>query len=262
MNILMVHSMCNISTNLKKGLEKLGHKVTIVGVDSPFEDEKPDITMNWKDILHNKYGDDYDIVYLHSPNFKKCLAIQKYIGDKKLVCHWHGSDLRIWRKSFPIRTYMLWMADAHIYSTIDLAWWIKRDMKFNILPPVDTEQFKPNKEKKMGTVIFDGGGKALEVHKIPHKFMPEYLNKFEKAEIHNAYGLSDKLMSVIALECLACGLKVEQFPNLNREWVVKNASVDVIAKKTEKILEDVIDENKDWEIQSLLSESNPLYDRD
>ena len=236
----MIGSPCNIGCNLKKGLEERGHSVTLVGDNSVFNDSPPDFLIRWKDIFQKKYGNDFDIVHIHSPNLKKLLLVFAYLRKSKLFCHWHGSDLRMWTKTFPVKKLFLRISDANIYSTCDLGWWIRKSLKRHIWCPVDTDVFKLNNERGVDEITFDGGGKSFDDHHIEHADMPEYLSGYASADIHNAFGLDDGLMSVIALECLSCGLKVNQFPLLNREWVVNNASVPVVAKRIEDFYYEVL----------------------
>lgn len=244
MDILMVGSVCNVGCNLKDGLEDLGHSVRYVSDESVFDDYSPDIIMRWRDIFQKQYGDDFDIVHIHSPNLKKILLAHSYFKKAKLFCHWHGSDLRSLTKTFPVKKLLLQMADAHIYSTCDLAWWIKKGLKRHIWCPVDTDAFVPIGKGK-GNITFDGGANSYNKHQIAHSDMPKYLSNFASADIHNAFGLDDKLMSVIALECLSCGLKVNQFPLLDREWVVNNASIPIVAKQIEDFYCEVLNANKE-----------------
>lgn len=242
MNILMVGSVCNVGCNLKVGLEELGHSVTLVSNRSVFDDYGPDFDLSWWDSFR-KTQDVFDIVHIHSPNLKKFLVCIRDFKNSKLVCHWHGSDLRVFAKCFPVKSFFLNYADAHIYSTIDLAWWIPVGNKYHIWCPVDTDLFRPNGNGDgVGEVIFDGGAKSYSTHRVHHNEMPGYLNRFSSASIHNAYGLDDHLMSVIALECISCGLSVKQFPLLDRKWVEDNASISVVAKKIESIYREVLDE--------------------
>jgi hypothetical protein len=73
----------------------------------------------------------------------------------------------------------------------------------------------------------------MKVHKVPHDMMPEYLNRFETVHVYNADGLDDGLLSVVAMEAVACGCVVPELPWLDRRWVLDNAS---IALQTEKLI--------------------------
>jgi hypothetical protein len=227
---------------LRRGLEKLGHTVVMADNPSVFDDGmKPEYDLKWYEPVFGHLGeaDDYDIVHVHSPNLKKFLAVIPY-SDVPLVCHWHGTDLRYWRKAWPVKRYMMKHAAMNLYSTVDLAWWLQGVPKRLLNCPVDTELFKPGDKPGEGSVVFDGGAKAYSQHHIPHKDMPGYLRMFEFASIHNAMGLDDTLYSIIAFECAACGLMVEQFPWMTREWVLQNASIPVVTIQLQKIYQDVM----------------------
>ncbi len=220
-------ALTDLGENLKKGLEDRWNTVLL------------DTTFSWSDGCHPKYGpQNFDIIHINCPNFKKVCIAARYLGiETKLVCHWHGSDLRHPIHAFPVYRYLMNIADFHLYSTLDLGWWLRdipKDRRLLFTCPIDTDLFRPDNQVKRGEVTFDGGGRSYYVHRIPHEQMPAYLNRFETVNVHNADGLDDGLLSVIALEAAACGCNVPQIPWLDREWVVKNAS---IGSQTEKLLE-------------------------
>jgi len=233
MNILMVGDAAFAGENLVKGLKQRGHTVFHVQVFS------------WFDIFHKKYdGFCFDVVHIHIPNFKKLLMVWRYVfrylffRDKhvKIVCHWHGSDLRHPLKTFPVYRFFQRFGDFHLYSTLDLRWWLKwvsEDRKMLFTCPVDTMLFKSDGGVKEGNVVFRGGGKSFKDHRIPHDKMSGYLNRFSVVDVFNADGLDDGLLSVVAMEAVCCGCRVNQLPGLTRQWVVDNASIDV---QTEKLL--------------------------
>ena len=128
----------------------------------------------------------------------------------------------------------------NLYSTNDLAWWLQGVPKRLLLCPVDTELFKPARTSGEGSVTFDGGAQAYGMHRVPHSNMPMYLQRFDTANIHNAMGLDDTLYSIIAFEAAACGLKVEQFPWMTRDWVLQHSSMTVIAEQLENIYKEIL----------------------
>ena len=224
--ILMVESDPFIGVNLKKGLENLGHSVTL---------DSGEIA-SWKRMFTKCYGnDDFDIVHIHSPNMKKVGCCWKYLkGDTKLVCHWHGSDLRHPSKSFPVLRLMKRWGDLHLFSTIDLQWWL-RDVKNSSLfvCPVDTEMFKPDEsiEKidevlKWGMGLLHWGCEFEQEFFIEHDCVPKFLNNYRKVLCTPEDGLSPFLISVSALEAASCGLEVVHHPYMTREWILKNASIE------------------------------------
>jgi hypothetical protein len=232
MRILMIDNIAFVGENLSKGLEKEGHEVTFI------------TKIRWIDILQKKYGKEkYDIVHIHSPNFKKLVVAWRYLKNSKLVCHWHGSDLRHPRHAFPVYRYLKKKADFNLYSTLDLAWWlgkISNDKKMLFTCPIDTDLFKPDGSIKKGDIEFRGGGKSIKVHRIPHNEMPQYLNQFKVVNVYNADGLDDGLLSVVAMEAAACGCFVPQIPWLDRNWVIDNADINLQADKLIKIYENLL----------------------
>lgn len=226
MDVLMLGDAAFTGENLKKGLEKKGHIVL------------HDTFLSWNNLFKKKYNEQhFDIVHIHSPNLKKLLIARKHLKNSKLVCHWHGSDLRHPIKAFPVYNYFKKHSDFNLYSTLDLRWWLRDisdDKKMLFTCPVDTDLFKSNGNRKQGNICFNGGGRSFKVHKIPHKDMPDYLNKYRIVDVINADGLDDGLLSVIAMEAVSCGCIVPQIPWLNREWVLSNANIQ---DQTEKLLE-------------------------
>jgi hypothetical protein len=227
MKILMIGDIAFVGENLKKGLEAKGHSVLL------------DTDLHWSELLRKKYDkQNFDIVHINSPNFKKLGIGWRYlVHDTKLICHWHGSDLRHPLKEFPVYHYLLKVADFNLYSTVDLGWWLRKvpnDRKMLFICPVDTELFRPYNQAKHGAAVFNGGGRSFKVHKVPHDQMQRYLNQFEVVTTHKIEGLDDGLISVLDLEAAACGCRVSGNPWLNREWVINNASIE---SQTKKILD-------------------------
>lgn len=232
MKVLIVDNTAFVGENIKKGLEMLYHyDVTL------------DDNISWRDSFGHKYNQEYfDIIHVNSPNFKKLATIWNYLRDgTKLVCHWHGSDLRHPVKCFPVYRWLQVHADMNLYSTLDLRWWIKysdKKMLFNC--PVDTDVFQPDSVHiKHGHTRFVGGGQSFNVHRISHSDMPRYLNQFETVDIINADGLDDGLLSVIALEAASVDCKINQLPWLNRDWVIDNASILSQTKQLVDVYNDI-----------------------
>jgi glycosyltransferase involved in cell wall biosynthesis len=247
LKILMIGSQCCTSGNLKKALERKGHSVTLVYNSTTTDEPRHliDYPLLWRLPIKKRYGSDYNIVHVHSMNLKKFLLAFPYIiTGTPLVCHWHGSDLRISSKSFPVKCLSMRIAKMNFYSTVDLSWWIKVDKSKKMLLncPVDTDVFKPNDTKKIGTVVFNGGARAYKTHSVEHREMPNYLNQFESAEIHISYGLDDQLYSVLAFECASCGVVVNKFKWMTRKWVIENAGIKVIGDKVESVYKKIVGE--------------------
>lgn len=234
MNILMIDDIAFVGTNLTKGLREKGYDVLLTK------------DMRWSRLFQKPYGKKFfDIVHVHSPNFKKLGLVYRYLKDGgKLVCHWHGTDLRHPIKTFPVYRYLMENADMNLYSTLDLCWWLRkisRDKKMLFNCPIDTNMFKSlyNKNRR-GEVTFVGGGKSIKVHKIKHDDMPSYLNQYKIVNVYNADGLDDGLLSVLAMESVCCDCVVPQIPWLNREWVINNSSIITQTDKLIKIYEEIL----------------------
>ena len=234
MNVLMIGNVVSVGWNLTKGLRKNGIDVVFVDNENICTSGKSDYNMSWDDFLGKGYGKgDFDIVHIHAPNFKKLGLVWRYLNDDtKLICHWHGSDLRIFRKTFPVSRLLKKIADYHLYSTIDLAWWLRNvenTKKQHFRCPVDTDLFKPYGNKRDGLLVLSGGARTVDP--LMHDDMPEYMNSFDYLDVTPAYDLSKKLLPVSMLEGGACGLYVLNHHWLTRSWVVANASIESQTKK-------------------------------
>ena len=245
MNILMIGNICNVGSNLKKGLEQFGHTVTIVDNPSVLHDDVASYPLAWKGVVKSPWSsnDRFDIIHIHSPNMKKLGNCLGWLRRSRVVCHWHGSDLRHGWKAWPVYHWLLRFGSFHLYSTVDLAWWLRsvsNSKKCLFRCPVDTSVFKPNGDTRNGCIVFDGGAHSFNTHRIPHYRMPDELNKYESVDIRNADGLHESLLSVIGLEAASCGCRVVQYPWMTREWVKENASVMSQANQLLQIYKKVI----------------------
>lgn len=242
MKILMIGNTASTGWNFKKGLEKQGHKVTLVFNDNKYLEGKPDYSLEWNTFLKKRFDDGYDIVHVHEPNYKKYLAVYNYLNDKNvyLVCHWHGSDLRLWGKCFPFKKYFFKKAVRHIISNPDLSWWL-RDYRYKtcyIVDPVDTDMFYPNVSRQKKREICFNNNNKLD---IKHSDMPDFINQFRCATVIPSMGLSPYLMSVTALECLSCGLQVKHHHGKDRNWVLNNASISIATEKLMEVYDWIMD---------------------
>lgn len=161
---------------------------------------------------------DFDIIHVHY--FDRIVPFLKFLYHKKpVVLHYHGDDIR--GKWILKRKY--WSkADVILYSTLDL---LDRDTPSNAIyipNPVDIELFcqlseyrrKINSalafnyhlDKRKLQLYIEKYGLSIDIleRNIPYKDMPQKLNEYEyyidRTEIPS--------LSKIALEALACGLKV------------------------------------------------------
>ena len=221
--VLMVGNTASVGWNFKKGLEKEGHHCDIIFKERP--------NLEGKRTEGGKLLDYYDIVHIHYPSHRWKLS---YCNLGKTVLHWHGSDARKSHRNYFVKQKFRKIAKKSLCSTIDMNWWIPEAER--IINPIDTEMFKPMLRRKSGTVIFDNDHKKG----IPHNEMPDYMNKFKEAVVYPAQKLSPYLISVTALECASCGLRVRHHPYMTREWVVKNASIESQTEKLLKIYKDVL----------------------
>ena len=264
MNILIIGNTASTGWHLRNKLKERGHIAHLRFKETP--------TLSGKSDKEFFPVEEYDIVHFNAPQISAVRFIKEYTMWKKakrVVCHWHGTDLRCLdykvykknRKSLKFLSPLLYTiyktsryltkrtffkgADYNFYSTHDLAWWLRgipNNKKEHIYCPIDTDTFKPIKCEKQGTFINIGGGLAEGKEKIKHDDMSKHLNKFEKAEIYPAYGISPYILSVTAMECLACGLKVKHHPEKDRNWIIKNCSTPVFTDKVLEVYERLIKE--------------------
>lgn len=228
MNILMVGNPCDQGSNLKKGLLEKGHNVILVGNKSVWFSNMCDYELNWSNSV--KIDIRFDIVHIHSPNLKKVWYCKKYKKQDTIVLfHWHGSDIKYRLKRFGITVDGF--ADYHLYSTIDLGWFLRmipRKKREWFMCAVDTDMFQDYGNHN-GYKIFDNEHRLG----LPREEMPKEYNKYEKIKVLPRQGMDEHLISVTALEGASCGCKIEDHPYMNREWVIKNASIN---SQTDKLL--------------------------
>ena len=249
MNVLMIGNIASTGWNLTKGLRNNSVNVIFVGNKNKCTDGNYDYSLSWHDFLRKGYSKKYfDIIHINSPNFKKLGLVWKYLTnygiffkETKLICHWHGSDLRILRKTFPVSWLLKKIGNYHLYSTIDLAWWLRhvdKSKKQHFICPVDTDLFKPNNNIKQNLLILSNGGKTK--YPILHKKMPNFMNQYKSVIIKPSHSLSEKLLQVSMLEGASCNLDVLNHTWLNREWVIKHASIESQTKKLITIYKKVL----------------------
>lgn len=223
MKVLMMDNISSTSYYLSEQLEKFGYDITLVSDENVITTGRYDSSIKWSHWGKKIFGDHFDILHINSPNLKKVGVIIRYLRNSKLICHWRGSDIRLWWKTFPVKNYLLGMADFHLYSTPDLHFWLRNipeEKKMLFRSCVDTDLFKPNGKPKKGLLEMD----KRDVRNVPHEEMPDVYNQYEKIEVKNPLA-GKHIPSVTAMEAAACGLRVKHLPYLNREWVLKHASV-------------------------------------
>lgn len=170
----------------------------------------------------------YDIIHIHGA--ETLIPLFKITG-KKIILHYHGSDINEKNRSLSKRRIMLRsMADMIIFNGKNMETNIvtcREIRKEYLANPVDTRLFSAtntkhgkvsfvssnlNKEKtieaikKFGeTTIID-----LDVQQIPYAQMPTFLSKFEMYVDIKIMPSGKKLddLSTTALQALSCGCKV------------------------------------------------------
>ena len=248
MKILIVGNTASTGWNLKKGLMNFSdvERIDIIFEKTPILSGTPD-----KEILP---PGSYDVVFCIYPFIKKSIKkkIKCHLLKSKLfICSWCGTDLRGKDFKFPLnyiyplihnytKGWFFYHADFHFYSTYDLAWWLRSipsNKKSHLFQAVDTDQFKPIGCKKEGVFRNKGGAFGYKESKITHDEMPTYMNQFKKAEIIPGAGLDVHTIQVTHLESAACGLQVKWHEHLDRDWVIRNASKEIIALKVINIID-------------------------
>jgi len=247
MKILMIGNTATVGHNLRLGLQRKGHEVRLISNINIYDEGEVDSDILWRDIIWGaSISFQPDVVHIHAPHIKKFgIALHFLNNDTKLVCHWHGTNLR--NGYHHITNYWLfpWLfrhADFHLYSTCDLVWWLrsipnKKRMLFRC--PVDTDLFniKVPVDKREKEMLVLNNQKKLY---IPHNQMPDLYNQYRLVGVDvNAADeipsvVSPLLVSVSGLEAAACGCGVVFHPYMNRRWVVENASIE---SQTRQLLE-------------------------
>lgn len=249
MNLLIIGNTTSSGTHLKNGLRKyypeLFENIHLVFKEHPTIDGVSD-----KNLLEPK---DYDVVIYNYPFIKTYVKYKDYINNSKILINWwRGTDLRGLTFKNPIinlayksihtifKNMMFKKAYINLYSTYDLAWWVKTENKKQFFQIIDTDVFKPIFDptipKNEEPLILKKGARGFTIQKIEHKQMPKYMNQFKKAEIYPAEGLDYHLINVTVMEALACGLEVKGHKEKDREWAIKNCSIKAGCDRMVKII--------------------------
>lgn len=202
-----------------------------------------------KSIIESRY---YDLIHVHS--VEHLVPIFKLLG-KKVVLHYHGSDIRMSNRSLDKkRIFSRSLADLILYNDKKVKSKIItfRNVKKRFLPnPIDTELFTrkicdktggisyisasldKNKTKKAIKQIMNA--KIIETDKIqvPYPLMPEIFSKYEKyIDIRiTTEGETLEEFSTTALQALACRCKVY----LNDKFITKFPNEHLPEKVIEKL---------------------------
>jgi hypothetical protein len=212
----------------------MGHEVRILkraGYD-PFGISKfyvePLLDMDGKAFLKYviKEVANYDVVHVHTI-YKVIPELRRKYRDKKLVLHYHGSEVR-GKQSDPIRAEAEDKSDVLLGSTQDLKNYVNNIVY--IPNPVDTEHFKSdcllsNRAFTISRSITDTrwmldylkkNNLDLKVelvergaNPIPYSGVPAFLKQYGiYVDIRYIDGILLENLSKTGLESLACGLRV------------------------------------------------------
>lgn len=200
----------------------------------------------------------YDIIHIHGA--EHLVPIFKLLG-KKVVLHYHGSDIRTPKRSKDKkRIFSRSLADLIIYNDKALKPKIItfKNVKKRFLPnPIDTELFKKQDCKKEDGISYISASldkekttkaikqimdvKIIETDKvqIPYPLMPKIFSKYEtyidikiteKGEILEEF-------STAALQALACGCKVYHNGKFVIDFPNEHSPENVIEKLNSYYLE-------------------------
>lgn len=263
-NILHLLDMAGGSSIQSHFYEKFGYgkswvlyhkKPKINAVVEYYKEAKPFPTVRSivKEALRRCKVDDIDIIWVHQAEI--LVPIFKLLTKKKVVLSYQGSDInesrrsknpiRILCRSFP--DLIIYNQKAHLKKIIT----VKKVPKEYVVNAVDTDLFYPQNSEKKGTVAFISDNlnrketmKLLEKFEnlkiidrndgvIPYDKMPEILNKYEMmVDLKvTTYGLLVPTLSKIALQSLACGLKVYTFENKIKTILPDRHKPEIVMKK-------------------------------
>ncbi|MEP0826097.1 MAG: glycosyltransferase [Nitrososphaera sp.] len=234
MNILHIWDQAGVACIFAKYHRRMGHSVKILkreGYD-PFKIfqfyQEPLLDMDGKAFLKHavKEASKYDVVHVHSI-YKIVPELRKKYRDKKLVLHYHGSEVRD-KNDDPLRREAEGKADIIIGSTGDLREYVSE--MIHVPNPVDTEHFRPgNGSSDKAFTIKSARGDAQrvlsylrsnniemqldiidrEANPIPYSEVPDFLSRYRTyVDIKYVDGVLLHAMSKTGLESLACGLTV------------------------------------------------------
>lgn len=171
----------------------------------------------------------YDIIHIHGA--ETLIPVFKLTG-KKIVLHYHGSDIRDPNRSKnKIRIKLRSMADLIVYNAKNMEPKIitSSNVRKEFLPnPIDTSHFINKNNHKSGKLSITSGNHDkiktinaiknigettivdLDVQNIPYPMMPVFLSKYEMyIDIRiMPWGQTLEELSTTALQALACGCKV------------------------------------------------------
>ncbi|HXG07539.1 MAG TPA: glycosyltransferase [Nitrososphaera sp.] len=265
MNILHLWDQAGVACILAKYHRRIGHNVKILkraGYD-PFKIfqfyQEPLLDMDGKGFLKHavKEAAKYDVVHVHSV-YKIIPDLRRKYPDKKLVLHYHGSEIRD-KNNDPVRRAAESKVDIIIGSTQDLQEFVN-DMVY-VPNPVDTEHFTSgNVTGDRAFTIKSAKGDAQrvlnylesnniwmqldiidrEANPISYSEIPTFLKRYRTyVDIKYVDGILLHAMSKTGLESLACGLTVLNYELKLLHGLPKDHFPEVVASKLLGIYESI-----------------------
>ena len=216
-----------------------------------------------KEALKRCKKNDVDIVWVHQAEI--LVPIFKIFTKKKVVLSYQGSDINEpGRSRNPIRIICRSMADLIIYNQKDHLQkiiTIKKIRKEYVVNAVDTDLFYPIDMPKKGVVAFISDNldrektlKLLEKFEnltiidrtdgvISYNKMPEILSNYEMmVDLKvTTFGLLVPTLSKIALQSLACGLKVYTFEDEIKTALAEKHKPEIVMKRLYEIFCEILD---------------------
>jgi glycosyltransferase involved in cell wall biosynthesis len=264
MKILHVWDQAGVASILAKYHRRMGHDVDILkraGYDpfgiSQFYGE-PLLDLDGKSFLKHvvKQAGKYDIVHVHTI-YKVIPELRKKHKGKKLVLHYHGSEIRGRQDDDSLRAEAEEKSDVILGSTPDLKDYV--DGIVYVPNPVDTEHFRPDSQRSTGAFTIsrsitdtqwmldylkknnlDLRVEMVErsTNPIPYAQVPAFLKRYGiYIDIRYIDGILLANLSKTGLESLACGLRVlnhelkyvEGLPEEHKPEVVAARVLDIYA---------------------------------
>jgi len=193
----------------------------------------------------------YDIIHIHGA--ENLIPLFKF-SCKKIVLHYHGSDINIKSRSLSKkRIFCRSMADLIIYNGKKMEpniVTLKKIRKEYLPNPIDVDLFTPKPTKRHGELILVSKNLDkkktisfvqkfkniqiidLDIQQIPYRNMPNILSKFETyVDVKiMPWGTILPDLSTTALQALACGCKVYHDGKMIKDFPKEHHPYNVIEK--------------------------------
>jgi len=203
----------------------------------------------------------YDVIHIHGA--ETLIPVFKLTG-KKIVLHYHGSDIRDPNRSKnKIRIKLRSMADLIVYNAKNMEPKIitSSNVRKEFLPnPIDTSHFINKNNHKSGKLSITSGNHDkiktinaiknigettivdLDVQNIPYPMMPVFLSKYEMyIDIRiMPWGQTLEELSTTALQALSCGCKIYHNDKIIEKFPAEHSPQNVLSRLNgfyEEILE-------------------------